>query len=222
MEVRFDLTNTDRKALVKAVSNTLGIEAKYLKMPTCAYEIGEFAITKEGTLVYDDCTVNEKVVLLMASLEEQGFKLETEEQADTLVVEIPKQGLTDLALDNLSKLIESKGWLIKKALGTNDLPIEETETTLRFPWFKITGTEGEGLAYAQLVVALVDMARNSKRITAKERTVPNEKYAFRCFLLRLGFIGEDFKVARKLFMQNLAGNTAWKDGAKHNDEVPEA
>lgn len=200
----------------------MGIEAKYLRMLTCAYEIGEFTITKEGTLVYDDCTDNEKVVLLMASLEEQGFKLENEEQADTLVVEIPKQGLNDLALDNLGKLIESKGWLIKKALDTNDLPIEETETTLRFPWFKITGTEDEGLAYAQLVVALVDMARNSKRITAKERTVPNEKYAFRCFLLRLGFIGEDFKVARKLFMQNLAGNTAWKDGAKHNDEVPEA
>lgn len=222
MEVRFDLTNTDRKALVKAVSNALGIEAKYLRMPTCAYEIGKFTITKEGTLVYDDCTDNEKVVLLMASLEEQGFKLETEEQADTLVVEIPKEGLSDLALDNLGKLIESKGWLIKKALGTNDLPIEETETTLRFPWFNITGTGGEALAYGQLVVGLVDMARNSKRITAKERIVPNEKYAFRCFLLRLGFIGEDFKVARKLFMQNLAGNTAWKDGAKHDDEVPEA
>ena len=222
MEVRFDLTNTDRKALVKAIAEHLNTEANYLKMPTCAYQIAEFTVTKEGTLVYADSTDNEKVVLLMAALEEQGFILEEEELIDTLAVEIPKANLTETSLNNLNKIIESKGWLIKKAIGSDNLPIEEAENSLKFPWFKITGTEGEGLAYAQLVAGLIDMARNSKRITAKEHTVPNEKYAFRCFLLRLGFIGDDFKVARKLFMQNLAGNTAWKDGAKHNDAVPEA
>ena len=45
------------------------------------------------------------------------------------------------------------------------------------------------------------MATNSKRITAKERTVENEKYAFRCFLLRLGFIGDEYKTSRKILLK---------------------
>jgi hypothetical protein len=48
-------------------------------------------------------------------------------------------------------------------------------------------------AYGKLVCALCDMARNQKRVTAKEQHPANEKYAFRCFLLRLGFIGPDCK-----------------------------
>ena len=55
------------------------------------------------------------------------------------------------------------------------------------------------------------MAKNSKRITAKERTVDNEKYAFRCFLLRLGFIGDAYKTSRKILLKNLDGNSAFRD-----------
>ena len=55
------------------------------------------------------------------------------------------------------------------------------------------------------------MAKNRKRITAKERTVCNEKYAFRCFLLRLGFIGNAYKASRKLLLKNLDGNSAFRD-----------
>ncbi len=48
-------------------------------------------------------------------------------------------------------------------------------------------------AYTHFITALCDMARKQKRVTAKERTTDNEKYAFRCFLLRLGFIGRNTK-----------------------------
>ena len=40
----------------------------------------------------------------------------------------------------------------------------------------------------------------------------NEKYAFRCFLLRLGFIGEEYKVERKILLKNLTGSSAFKNG----------
>lgn len=56
----------------------------------------------------------------------------------------------------------------------------------------------------------MDMVKRQKRITAKDKEVANEKYAFRCFLLRLGFIGDGYKAARKILLKNLNDNTAWK------------
>lgn len=61
------------------------------------------------------------------------------------------------------------------------------------------------------------MALNQKRITAKEKPVDNDKYAFRCFLLRLGFIGDDYKTERKILLRNLSGSSAFKSGAKKTE-----
>ena len=44
----------------------------------------------------------------------------------------------------------------------------------------------------------------------KEREVENDKYAFRCFLLRLGFIGDEYKLTRKILLENLEGSAAFK------------
>ena len=57
------------------------------------------------------------------------------------------------------------------------------------------------------------MARNQKRVTAKEKETDNDKYAFRCFLLRLGFIGADYKTERKILLRNLSGSSAFRNGA---------
>lgn len=62
------------------------------------------------------------------------------------------------------------------------------------------------------------MARNQKRITAKERDTNNDKYAFRCFLLRLGFIGAEYKQERKILLRNLTGSSAFKSAP--NKEAP--
>ena len=58
------------------------------------------------------------------------------------------------------------------------------------------------------------MSRNQKRITATEKAVDNEKYTFRCFLLRLGFIGAEYKTERKILLRNLSGSSAFKSGQK--------
>lgn len=65
------------------------------------------------------------------------------------------------------------------------------------------------------------MARNQKRITAKEKPTDNDKYAFRCFLLRLGFIGTEFKDERKVLLRSLSGNSAFKSGAR-KEAAPDA
>ena len=62
------------------------------------------------------------------------------------------------------------------------------------------------------------MAQNAKRVNAREKNTDNEKYAFRCFLLRLGFIGDEYKSARKILLRNLVGSSAFKGGQSKEAE----
>ena len=103
-------------------------------------------------------------------------------------------------------------FLFRKALGTDTIVYKITDGKIRFLWFHISSSPEEVTAYTQLITALVEMAKNSKRITAKERTVENEKYAFRCFLIRLGFIGEEYKTSRKILLKHLDGNSSFVSG----------
>ena len=105
-----------------------------------------------------------------------------------------------------------------KALETDDLPILVNEEEVSFPWFHMTDDADTNQAYFHLVTKLCAMAKEAKRVTATEKAVDNEKYAFRCFLLRLGFIGSEYKVYRKILMQNLTGSAAFKSGAKKGGE----
>ena len=92
-----------------------------------------------------------------------------------------------------------------------------TDEKIAFPWF--TETDAESVrAYTHLVTALCGMAKNAKRVTAKEKEVESEKYAFRCFLLRLGFIGVEYKTERKILLKNLSGSSAFRGGQKGNGD----
>ncbi|MBR1633561.1 MAG: virulence protein [Lachnospiraceae bacterium] len=128
-----------------------------------------------------------------------------------LTVAVPRDSLSDAAIENLQRIVDSKAALIKKALGSDSLPIEVTDEKVSFPWF--TQMDGDSAqAYMHLVSALCEMARCAKRVTATEKEVDNEKYAFRCFLLRLGFIGAEYKTERKILLKNLTGSSAFKNG----------
>ena len=135
-----------------------------------------------------------------------------EEAGDSLIISYPRKDISDAALENLRLLIASKEALIKKALGADALPIEVDEETVSFPWFKGFPQPEEVSAYAHFTGKLIGMAKTQKRVTAKEKDTDNEKYAFRCFLLRLGFIGDEYKGARKILLRNLSGSGAFKSG----------
>lgn len=131
---------------------------------------------------------------------------------NALTIEMPKAGFTDIALDNLHKIVASKATLLKKALDAASLPIIDTGDSLRFPWFTLKGIEGEADAYSRLVAAICQMAKERKRVTAKECGTENDKFHMRLFLVQLGFIGDEYKVARKILLKNLSGNSSWKAG----------
>ena len=216
----YNVTGSERKRLVSAISTYTGVDAKYLYAPTFAYEIGAFLIDKNGVVSFDS---SEAVDGLVEALVGEGFvsqvsnlgidDSENAQQSDTtgLTVEIP---LEAVQVGNLTKILEGKGSLIKKALGINDLQFEVKDDRISFPWFSEVEPD-EATAYSHFISAICEMAKNQKRITAKEKETDNDKYAFRCFLLRLGFIGAEFKTERKILLRNLTGSSAFKGGAKN-------
>ena len=221
MKLHYNATGPDRKELVQTISKLLGIKPVYKGMPTSAYEIGNITVEKDGTVVYDERTDQDTIEAVIIALAAAGFSPETgtdEEEGPTgVAIQMPLSIFTESQLQNLYALVAAKGSLIKKALGVDELPINIVDKKLDFPWFPKYESPDEVKAYMHLVTALCDMARNQKRITAKEKPVDNDKYAFRCFLLRLGFIGDEYKAERKVLLRNLSGSSAFKSGSKKTE-----
>ena len=244
MRIEFNRTGAERKALVKAISEITGAAAVYKFMPTCAYEIDCFTVTKDGALEFDARANSEEIENMLERLAERGFTAaampntaadsgeeETAEKVSEDAAAEPQGesvGLTvtipidKVAVGNLTKLLDAKGSLIKKALGIADLPIEITEDAVSFPWFSLSPDLDSAKAYTDFIAALCQMSKEQKRINAAEKEVTNEKYAFRCFLLRLGFIGAEYKADRKILLKNLTGSSAFKTAKEAaDDEVSE-
>lgn len=222
-QYHYNLTGAKRKAFVGAISTILEIPAVYQKAPTFAYTIGVYTVDKTGALVFPEDADPEEMQKLLTKLKEQGYQPEElievslpqiAEDSHTLTIKLPKGDITAMALDNLKKIVESKATLLKLAIGTECLEIEETEDTLKFPWFTLHGLDGEADAYSRLVTAIYNMAKRQKRVTATEKPIENAKFDMRLFLIRLGFIGDEYKTARKILLRNLSGNSSWKSGRK--------
>lgn len=224
----------DRKPLVKAISEFTGADAVYMRTPTYAYRIDYFTVTREGNLEFNDTADSEEIEKLLEFLSERGFVADTNgaEPTETVIEELSAAadsaahgepvGLTvevpleSTAVGNLTKLLDAKGSLIRKALAVEDIRIEVTDSAVKFPWFADCGAD-ECKAYTHFISALCELAKNAKRVTAKEKDTGNDKYAFRCFLLRLGFIGSEYKAERMILLKNLTGSSAFRNGGMANE-----
>ncbi|AQU05394.1 virulence protein [Dehalococcoides mccartyi] len=209
MTINYNVTGSERKRLVQAISEIMECDAKYKGAPTFAYEVDYFTIDKNGVLSFDDRADSKEIEKLIEGLAERGFEFDGYDKT-VLTIEMPRLFFSDTALENLSRLVESKGSLIKKALGVTDLSILKGEETVGFPWFPDASDPDAVKAYTHLVTALCEMAKTQKRVSATDKPVDNEKYAFRCFLLRLGFIGSEYKAERKILLSKLTGSSAFK------------
>lgn len=94
-----------------------------------------------------------------------------------------------------------------------------TKGTVEFRLFQFQNPDGEkknGLhagelkAYIQLCLALNQMAKDSKKISAKPQQTENPKFAMRTWLMRMGFIGEEFATGREVLTKRLSGNGAFR------------
>lgn len=129
-------------------------------------------------------------------------------------VTIPADRLSPDALARLRNLIASRHRLFCDALNATELPVEERDGKIAFPWFEQTDDEEERAAYTLFIERLAELSNHLKWAASAGKDAPNEKYAMRCFLLRLGFIGAECKGARAVLLRNLQGSSAFRDGGK--------
>ena len=242
MKANYNVTGEDRKQLVAIISREAGIQPVYTRMPECAFVIGNMKVTKTGELLWDERTDASLIERITAALATAGFTAEAEETAEApeteeaettekaeaeseeesiaaeadeeggLTVSMPRDFFTDDALENLKKIVASKRTLLMKALGADDLPILISDETVSFPWFP-EPSPAEAQTFTNLITAICRMAKEAKRVTAKEKETESEKYTFRCWLLRLGFVGAEHKHDRAILLQNLSGHAAFKNQA---------
>ena len=235
MKIHYNITKEQRKKMVEIVGRTLGVQPIYCGAPTFAYKVGAFEITRDGCICFGDEADEAEVERVRTAFREAGFVAEEDESEmptaevetagaaevetaamtddeDKLTISLPRSSFTETALKNLDALLASKGKLIQKAFNIEKATYTLTEETIKFAWFHGKIAEDTVRAYTDFISKLCEMAQKQKRAVAKEKAVENEKYAFRCFLLRLGMIGDDYKTSRKILLQNLTGSSAFKCG----------
>lgn len=128
MRINYNVTGSKRKELVQAVADFLAVHPVYLGAPTFAYKVGDCQVNIHGVLTTPD-TGGEVTAVLLDMLKQRGFEpfhdeepastaetVSTGTEAYSYIVEIPKNGFTPEAEDNLAKIIASKATLLKKAL----------------------------------------------------------------------------------------------------------
>ena len=210
MEIKYNLTGTERKALVKTVSNIIGEKFKYLGAPSFAYQIGDdCTVTSDGTLKISNDTDNDKVEHLLEKLYECGYETENDEN----VAKLSDKPCNDKIIANLKAIIAGKMTLFQKAVGTDkELKIEWNKDEIWFDWFdNVIPNEKLGI-YISLFKALYQMAEKAVRVNTKDKPVDNEKFAMRTFLNRIGLSGMEYKPLRKELMRNLSGDGAFRYG----------
>ena len=204
MNIRFNIEKSQRKALAQKIGELTGSEVKYLGVPSCGYQIGAYTLDKEAVLHGDELPDD-----IRSELQKAGYTAEDEPVA--LTISMPRDFFTEQSMNNLIQLIANKETLLKHALETESLAVNECEETVEFPWFTVE-KDGDGDAYAKFITMLCEFAKNLQRVVNKPDTSDNEKYAFRCFLLRLGMIGEEYKPVRRVLLRRLTGSSAFRHG----------
>ena len=237
--MRIETNAANRKDVVKAVSGILGEPSKYLGVPTCAYQIGNCTIDRSGAVETEDEKTAEMVRagLLEQGLIE-SLQAEVEETTVSLPVEgMTAEGLKNLIyLIHSKQYLINRAFAeevfripaaLVEALGGTE--VSGTETFLQTFQSHAEGCRGIGFqdgkitftlptaddpdmikAFTHLTAAMVQQAKEQKRISPKETIEENEKYYMRIWLLRLGFGGKEGKEVRDLLMKKLKGHSAFR------------
>lgn len=210
-------TKQPRKHLAQVIGTILGgIKPTYLGAPSMAYQIGPVTLDRDWTITWPADLPARDVDLIEAVATQEGYETtRTGEPEATpnedvgLTLSFPTTGWGERTQVNLEAMLASKRALIAKVLGLPALPVEFTKDQVSFPWFTSMPDPEVAEAVAQLVAAMINASKKASRVSPKPPAGGNEKYAMRCFLLRLGFIGNQYKPARRVLMGNLEGNAAW-------------
>ena len=205
MQVTFD--KNQRKAVAHALGEIIGAEVKYLGVPSCAYQVGDYLMEADGKIEIEDGAI-------LDALAKKGFT-PVEKVALTIHVE---GEYNEKTIGNLRQIIENKSNLFKAAFRTEDLHFDADDKGISFPWFTLD-EPSEAMLFADFCSHLVSFAEEQSRVNKKHDDSDNQKFAMRTFLNRIGMVGDDFKSARKVILRHLTGSSAFRFGRKSNDDT---
>ncbi len=200
------LDGLDRKQMAAAMALAVGTVAKYEGAPGFGYEALGWRLDRDGVLRSPEIEQHglEWVDDVLRALADAG----AEAQGQLIVT------LSDLSpgqADRLSAVLISKVNLLYRAFRFPEGSAFSVEGgTARLAFFEASLDAERVRAYLLFSQKLLKFAGELTRVTARERDTDNPRYAFRCFLLRLGFIGDEYKQARKLLLQRLDGDGSWR------------
>ena len=209
--LKFTKQRKGRKQLAAFLATQLRATVAYLGTPTFAYQIGEAMLDRDWLLHLPDDTDTAGLVEAAA---QAGFPADApvaEELGLTLV--FPTTDWNEATAGKVEATLAAKGGLIATALQIPATPIhlDEQAGKAEFDWFDEVPDREVVEAATVLIARIFEHAKVAMRVSAKPaETGGNDKYAMRCWLLRLGMIGDSYKNVRRALLANLEGNAAWK------------
>ena len=213
-KICYNVKGKERRDMAQAISEILNTVPFYKGVPSFVCEIGGYNLDKDGTLTFNESLDSQELERLKEELAKKGFVTIEEKQEPKLEcafeIDMPREHFTELALENLKKIVDAKSCLIANAIGTEELKVIVADAKVRLPWFPEPKSKDELNIYLRFLEAICNMAKSQERVTAVPTATENAKYDFRCFLLRLGFIGKEYSGLRKFLLRNLKGNSAFK------------
>lgn len=212
--LKFTKQPKGRKQLAAFLATQLQATVEYLGTPTFAYQIGEATLDRDWLLHLPDDT---DMAGLMDAAAQAGYPIDAADEAVAeelgLTLAFPTTGWDETTQTKVEATLAAKGRLIAKALQIPATPmsIDAEAGTVEFPWFDQVPDPQVVEATTVLIARIIDHAKTATRVSAKPaETGGNDKYAMRCWLLRLDMIGDSYKNVRRALLANLEGNAAWK------------
>jgi len=205
--IPFSPNKRGRKKLAEALAAHLGVNPVYAGTPSFDYLIGQARLDRDWVLhLPEDIDTDALTEMVITA----GFAPKGEEYGLTLA--FPTTRWDEATAAKLDALLAAKGALIAKALGIPATPmnLNAVEETVEFAWFEQLPNAEVIEAASVLLQLMIEHAKTATRISPKPPAPGNDKYAMRCWLLRLGMIGKGYKNARRVLLANLEGNAARK------------
>ena len=207
----------ERKVIAAIIAEALGGQVRYAGAPGFTYEADGWTVDRDSVVHSPEIGLDKikSVRPVIDAMNIAGLSAE-----ENMTIALALHGFGEASLENLKNLLASKETLLKKALSFDrELEVLAENDEIAFPFWNATLNADEVQTYITLAKQMAEQAKAQKRVLRTEKPADNEKYAFRCFLLRLGFIGDDFKTERKVLLSRLSGNGAYRKGrAKAVDE----
>lgn len=186
LEYRYNLTGQKRKELVDAISKILDLPAIYQKTPTFAYKIGEYTVSRNGTLSYSSKIHPEYAAVLIGDLQKLGFVAEiAQDEVETVAVEEDEEETVDTSM--ITEILEDQT-VAEAAPDINPEEDKPENLTIEIP--RSTLSDAAYLNLQKIIASKTTLLKQALETETLEIKETAEKLCFPWFTLHDGLAGE--------------------------------